>query len=371
MWGRAGKYQACTSVAFRLPFGKRLTAEPVGLCTDMNIPPTQPTFEQAFSFDNLLSAYHRARRGKQAREEVTAFGWNVERNVLALREELFSGAYSHGHYRKFIISDSKRREIQAAPFRDRVVHQAMVAALDPIFERHFIYDSYACRRGKGTQAALARFERFAHVSRYALMMDVSKYFASIDQQILLELLVQSVRDERLLHLCEIVIKSCEESPGVGIPIGNLTSQLFANVYLNELDQYVKHGLRERRYVRYMDDFVILHDDKAYLHALRGNLTEFLAGRLHLTVHPRKAQIMPTAPGVPFLGLRIFPHHKLLRASTVRRFVRRARMASRAGGGGLSEEAVRSWKAWARGANSRGLLRSLAGRLDEPRLAEFV
>lgn len=295
---------------------------------------TEQSLEQSFSFENLRAAYQRARRGKGGREEVAQFGWNLESNLLALRTDILSDAYVHGSYRKFIVSDSKRREIQAAPFRDRVVHQAMVAALEPVFDRGFVYDTYACRRGKGTHAAIARFERFARVSRYALTMDISKYFASIDHGILFSFLARKVNDRRMLALCRIVIKSSEEKPGVGIPIGNLTSQLFANVYLDALDQYVKHGLQERRYVRYMDDFAILHDDKAHLHALKAEVTDFLAARLKLAVHPHKAQIVPTRCGVGFLGFRIFPHHRLLRPSTVRRFVARVKRAKRAGGGVL-------------------------------------
>lgn len=376
---------------------------------------TEQAFEQAFSYENLFAAYRRARRGKGGREEVAQFGWNLESNLLALRDEILGGTYVHGRYRKFIVSDSKRREIQAAPFRDRVAHQAIVAAITPLFESRFIFDSYACRCGKGTHAAVARFERFARASRYALMMDISKYFASIDHSILLRLLARRVRDERMMRLCGIVVASCEETQGTppplsslrshfavvetvkreagvnlslpfgeeshtklsddgcggkGIPIGNLTSQLFANVYLDELDQYVKHSLRARRYVRYMDDFAILHDDKAHLHALKADVTDFLAARLRLTVHPQKAQIEPTRCGVGFLGFRVFPHHRLLRPSTVRRFVVRVKRAKRAGGG-ASEESLRSWLSWARDGNSHGLVRSLAKRLSDPCLAEFV
>lgn len=326
-----------------------------------------PSFEDAFSLQNLIGAYCRARRGKQTREEVTRFGWNLERNLLALRSELLVGTYTHGPYRKFIVSDSKRREIQAAPFRDRVVHQAMVAALDPVFEKRFVFDSYACRRGKGTHAGIKRFERYARVSHYALTMDISKYFASIDHDILFSLLSRKIRDERMLALCRIVIESSEETPGRGIPIGNLTSQLFANVYLDELDQYIKHELRVRRYVRYMDDFVLLHDDKLYLHELKRRITEFLAARLRLTVHPKKAQIAPTHCGIGFLGFHVFPHHRLLRKSTVKRFVARAKAAKR-GGGELSEDSLRSWLSWASGASSRGLLVSLARRLEDSRIA---
>ncbi len=321
------------------------------------------TFEKAFSLENLIGAYRRARRGKGGREEVARFGWNLEKNLLELRERLLSGTYAHGPYRKFIVSDSKRREIQAAPFRDRVVHQAMVAALEPIFEKRFIFDSYACRRGKGTHAGIARFERFARASRYALMMDISKYFASIDHCLLLSFLSRRIRDERMLALCRIVIESSEETRGKGIPIGNLTSQLFANVYLDELDQYVKHGLRVRRYARYMDDFVLLHDDKLHLHELRQQITEFLAARLRLTVHPKKAQIEPVESGVNFLGLQIFPHHRLLRGSTVRRFVARVKVAKSAGGGdfGGCDSLVEVMGRWSQFSRTSALAREAPGR----------
>lgn len=279
----------------------------------------------------MLAAYARARRGKGAREEVAAFGWRLEANVLALRDELFSGTYTHGAYRKFVVSDSKRREIQAAPFRDRIVHQCVVAALEPVYERRFVYDSYACRKRKGTHASLARFERFARVSRYALMMDVSKYFASIDHSLLLSFLARGVHDPRLFALCRLVIESSEAASGRGIPIGNLTSQLFSNIYLNELDQHIKHELRVRRYVRYMDDFALLHDDRDYLRVMKDKISEFLTTRLALTAHPHKVRIDATARGVTFLGFRIFPHHRLLRGSTVRRFVARAKAAKSAGG----------------------------------------
>jgi retron-type reverse transcriptase len=330
----------------------------------MNEIQTRPDFfEEAFSWENLLNAYARARRGKQKREQIERFGWDLEANVQTLRTELIGGTYVHGPYRHFIVADSKRREIKAAPFRDRVVHQAVVAALEPIFERRFIFDSYACRKDKGTRAAIQRFEHFLRLSHYALTMDVSRFFASIDHAILIDLLARRVHDVRMMDLCRLIVNSSEDTPGHGIPIGNLTSQLFANVYLDELDQHVKHGLRERRYVRYMDDFAILADDKAHLHAQKCEIGGFLQDRLHLAVHPKKAQVAPTQRGIEFLGYRIFPHHRLLRTSTVKRFVARAKHAE----GQLSEDSLRSWVAWAREGNSRGLLRSLSQRLAEPRL----
>lgn len=279
-------------------------------------------FENAFTFENMLAAYLRARRGKQGRREIAAFGWRLEANLLQLREDVLSGTYVHGAYRHFIVCDSKRREISAAPFRDRVVHHAVVAALEPIFDKGFIYDTYACRVGKGTQAALARFEQFSCVSRYVLSMDISKYFASIDHAILFSLLKRKIRDTRILELCRRIIASTEDSPGCGIPIGNLTSQLFANIYLNEFDQYAKHTLRLPHYIRYMDDIAILSDDKQQLHEVKGAAAEFMRERLGLVLHPRKVQIMPTATGIDFLGYRIYPHHRLLRKSTVMRFALR-------------------------------------------------
>jgi retron-type reverse transcriptase len=289
-------------------------------------------FENAFSFENLLAAYLRARRGKQGRHEIAQFGWRLEAKLLQLREELLSGSYAHGAYRHFIVSDSKRREIQAAPFRDRVVHHAVVAAIEPIFERGFIYDTYACRVGKGTQAALLRFEQFSRVSRYVLSLDISKYFASINHVTLLSLLQRKIRDTRLLLLCQRVIASTEHSPGRGIPIGNLTSQLFANIYLNEFDQFAKHILRLPRYVRYMDDVAILSNDKKQLHEVKEAAAAFLQDRLGLTLHPHKVQMTPTALGVDFLGYRIFPQYRLLRKSTVMRFVARTKREKLRGGG---------------------------------------
>jgi RNA-directed DNA polymerase len=289
-------------------------------------------FENAFTFENLLAAYLRARRGKQGRREIAAFGWRLEAKLLQLRQELLSGSYVHGTYRHFIVSDSKRREISAAPFRDRVVHQAIVAALEPFFERGFIYDTYACRVGKGTQAALARFEQFSRVSRYVLSMDISKYFASIDHAVLFSLLKRKVSDTRMLELCRRIIASTESSPGRGIPIGNLTSQLFANIYLNEFDQYAKHTLRLSHYIRYMDDMAILSDDKIQLHEVKEAAAVFMHERLGLALHPHKVQVMPLATGVDFLGYRIYPHHRLLRKSTVMRFVARLKREKLRGGG---------------------------------------
>ena len=351
--------------------GRTLKAERVGSFwrSDRHMKTHTNLFENAFSFANLLEAYKRARRGKQGRHEIATFGWRLESKLLELRQELLSGSYTHGTYRHFIVSDSKRREIQAAPFRDRVVHHAVVAALEPIFDKGFIFDTYACRVGKGTQAAIERFEQFARASRYILSMDISKYFASIDHEILFSLLKHKIRDTRMLELCRRIIISTEESPGRGIPIGNLTSQLFANIYLNEFDQYAKHTLRLPHYIRYMDDIAALSDDKKELHEVKEAAAVFMRDRLGLALHPRKVQVVPLAIGVDFLGYRIYPHHRLLRKSTVARFVLRHKHENLRGG--ASKDSIRSWLVYARGADSHGLLRSLARRLSEPQLLEHL
>lgn len=278
----------------------------------------------AFTFASLMAAYQRARRGRRHRSDVLEFGRRREENVLYLSEELRSGAYQHGPYRAFTVYDAKKRHIQAATFRDRVVHQAVHGALEPVFERSFIFDSYACRKDKGVLAAIKRFERYARVNHYVLSMDISRYFASIDHERLLALLARKVNDSCMYTVCERIIRSISDGPGKGIPIGNLTSQLFANVYLNELDQYAKHTLRCKRYIRYMDDIVVFSNDKRFLHDVRREIDSFIAERLYLSFHPKKVQLTPVSVGVDYLGYRIYPHYKRLRKSSVKRFIARSR-----------------------------------------------
>jgi len=304
-------------------------------------------FEDAFSFKALMHAYKRARRGKRYRYTALVFAENLEENILALRDELHTGTYEHGAYRQFIVHDAKKRHIQAAPFRDRAVHQAVYAALEPFFERSFIFDNYACRVGKGSLAAIDRFERYIKSSKYVLACDISKYFASINHTTLKQLLARRIRDQRMLRVCEIIIDSNNAEAGKGIPIGNLTSQLFANVYLNELDQFAKHTLRAPQYIRYMDDFVLLSNDKAFLHHAREHIEAFLADKLQLVLHPKKVQIVPVRTGIDYLGYRIFPHYRKLRKQTVKRFVARTKREKLRGGGYL-------WKEYFRGACMRAV-----------------
>ena len=221
-------------------------------------------FEYIVSLENLFDAWEAFCRGKRSKPDVMAFERHLEDNIFSLQQGLWEETYSHDPYTPFTIFDPKQRSIHKATVRDRVVHQAVVNGIEPLFEKQFICDSYSCRIGKGAHAAVVRLGTFLRQGSlndtktiYGLKCDVRKFFASVDQEILLFLLKRKIKDERIVHLLEHIIGSFSTLPGKGIPLGNLTSQLFANVYLHELDHYVKHDLRVHHYLRYCDDFVIL------------------------------------------------------------------------------------------------------------------
>ncbi|MSR59511.1 MAG: RNA-dependent DNA polymerase [Planctomycetaceae bacterium] len=292
------------------------------------------------SFENLLRAALDARRGKRFRPSVVAFEFRLEDELWKLHDELQAGTYRPGAYRSFRIFEPKERLISAAPYRDRVVHHALTSRLDPIYERTFIDDSYACRRGKGTHAAVARCQEFAKRFRYVLKADIRKFFPSLDHEILKSLIAQKIKDPEVLRLVEQIIDHSNPqeprshwfpgddlfTPGErrrGIPIGNQTSQFFANVYLDPLDHFVKERLRIKGYVRYVDDFLLFDDDKRELGKAKGNIAEFL-DELRLRLHPKKNVIFPVSEGIRFLGYRVYPTHRLLAKENVWRFLRRVR-----------------------------------------------
>lgn len=300
-------------------------------------------YHQIHSFANLYDAYLDARRAKRGRVEVMRFEQRVEDQLFRLQWELQSQQYRPGPYRHFFIYEPKRRKISAAPFRDRVVHHALVNIIGPIWERRFISDSYACRIGKGTHKALERCTQWVRTYRYVLQCDIAKFFPTIDHTILLAILGRTIADPQVLWLCEQIIASgvgvldSERAlhwfPGddlfaplrpMGLPIGNLTSQFWANVYLNDLDQFVKRELGCRAYLRYADDFLLFSDDRARLHAWHQEVRDFAAQRLRLHLHDRKCQVYPTRTGVPFLGFRHFPTHRRLKRANVVRFRHRLR-----------------------------------------------
>ena len=283
-------------------------------------------FERVIAWPTLLAAAHRARRGKGDRLEVARFLFHLESNLLSLQRELRSGDYRMQPYRAFEIREPKRRRICAAHFRDRVVHHAVCGVLDPIFEAGSISDTYACRRGKGTHAAVRRLQGFSRRWPYVLMCDVRRYFETLDHQVLKSLCRRKLKDKALLDLLDRIIDHPLPggSPGKGVPIGNLTSQYFANRYLGELDHYVKDRLRLPGYVRYMDDFAVFAEDKPRLHRTLASIREFLRENLRLELREERTLVAPVTRGVPFLGFRVFPGLVRLDGRKLARLRRRVR-----------------------------------------------
>lgn len=260
--------------------------------------------------------------------EVQKYLFNLEDNLFNLHEKLKSKTYVHGQYQSFYVYDPKLRHIHKAGIEDRIVHQAVFRILYHYFDKQFIFHSYSCRLKKGAHLAVKNLEIFSRrVSFnyqkpvYALKCDVRKFFANIDQQILLSLIKRNVSESDTLWLVEKILFSFTEAPNKGLPLGNVTSQLFSNIYLNELDQFVKHNLKQRFYLRYCDDFIILHQEKEYLEGLIKPINNFLKNSLKLFLHPNKISIRKLRQGIDFLGYVTLPHHKVIRTKTKRRMLR--------------------------------------------------
>ena len=323
-----------------------------------------------------------AARGKRRKPGVAAFLARLEHEVLRLERELLAGAWRPGRYVEIAVRDPKPRIVSAAPFRDRVVHHALCAVVEPVFERGFVHDSYANRRGKGTHRAVARFERFRNRYETVLRCDVYRYFPAIDHEILKADVRRRIRCERTLGLIDAIIDGSNPQEPVhryypgddlftpferrrGLPIGNLTSQLFANVYLDGLDHFVKEVLGAKGYLRYVDDFALFHDDPAVLAGWRERIEAYLARR-RLSLHPRKTYVAAAAATepAPFLGYVLLPDgRRRLPEDNVRRFRGRLRsLGDRVRAGTLAPEEARarveSWVAHARHANTRRLRRAL-------------
>lgn len=283
-------------------------------------------FERIYDFENLYQAYLKARKGKQLNHDVAKFSSRLEENLITLQNELIWQTYRTGNYYLFQVREPKVRTVAALPFRDRVIHHAIINVIEPLFERVFIYDSYACRVGRGTHAGADRAQRFLRIVKrnhgkfFVLKADISKYFASIDHDVLMRLLEKRIRCKPTLDLLQRII---DASPLSGLPIGNLTSQLFANIYLHELDEFCKYEVKAKYYLRYMDDFVIVHHNKAVLHDMRQRIEWFLASELKLKTN-HKTQVYPINRDRPldFLGYKIWPTHRKLRNDSIKRFKRK-------------------------------------------------
>ncbi|MDJ0569633.1 MAG: RNA-directed DNA polymerase [Pleurocapsa sp. MO_192.B19] len=295
-------------------------------------------WHQIVDWSNLLLASRKAQRGKRFRDNVLAFNYNLEPELFKLQSELESKTYCPGAYKSFRIYDPKPRLISAAPYRDRVVHHALCNIIVTLIEKSFISDTYANRVGYGTHRALKRFIQFARSSRYVLQCDIRKYFPSIDHEILKQIIRRKIKCQDTLWLIELIIDSSnpqepvlEYFPGDdlltpllrrhGLPIGNLTSQFFANWYLNNFDHFIKEKLRVKKYLRYVDDFALFGDDWDFLTQARREIEQYLT-TLRLIIHPIKSQLFETRHGANFVGFRILPDRIRVRNDNLRRARRR-------------------------------------------------
>jgi len=294
-------------------------------------------YHKIIAFDNLLLAARKAQKGKRYKPAVSAFHFQLEENLLQLHHQLQQKNYQPGGYRTFYVFDPKQRMISAAPYHDRVVHHALCNVIEPIFEKTFIYDSYANRKGKGTHKAIERYQKYAQQFQYVLKCDIRKFFPSIDHQLLKQEIRRKIRCPSTLWLIDRIIDNSNPQEAhlqwfagddlftplerrSGLPIGNLTSQFWANVYLNRFDHFIKEELRVPGYIRYVDDFVLFGNDKRQINKWKADLTNYLA-TLRLIPHPHKTQIHQTKDGVPFLGFRVFPQHRYVRKEKVKRYRR--------------------------------------------------
>ncbi len=295
-------------------------------------------YPQIIDFSNLLLAAKKAQKGKRYRDNVLNFNYHLELELNKLQQELNSKTYQPGEYHTFYIKEPKIRMISAAPYQDRVVHHALCNVIVPIFERTFIDDSYANRIGFGTHKALRRCINFARSSNYVLQCDIQKYFPSIDHEILKNLIRRKLKCKDTLWLIDRIIDNSnpqlpvvEYFPGDdlltpvarrrGLPIGNLTSQFFANIYLNGFDHFVKETLKVKKYIRYVDDFALFSDDQKFLSDCRLAIEQYLAS-LRIKIHPIKSQLFATKQGINWLGFRILPDRIRVRSENLRRARRR-------------------------------------------------
>lgn len=286
-------------------------------------------FYHITNISNLLAAWKEFKKGKIKKEDVTRFEFHVEENIFALHDELVSKKYVHGPYLDFYICDPKRRHIHKSVVRDRVVHQAVFRKLYPVFEKNFIYDSYSSRLKKGTHLGIVRLEQACRrisknwrIFAYALKCDIRKFFDSIDHNILKKIILRNIKDGDALWLLDVILGSFEKIKGRGLPLGNVTSQLFGNIYLNELDQYVKHVLKAKHYFRYCDDFLIVCTDRQFLEDYKEKIGIFLKEKLSLDLHPNKIQIRKLRQGIDFVGYITLPHARVLRTATKKRIIRK-------------------------------------------------
>ncbi|HLC56571.1 MAG TPA: reverse transcriptase domain-containing protein [Candidatus Nanoarchaeia archaeon] len=335
------------------------------------------------SYKNLELAFKKARKGKSSRLYVKEFEKDLNNNLLKLKEELETFEYKPAQLKKFIIRDPKTRTINKSDFPDRIVHHALVNILDEIYEKIFIYDSYANRINKGTSLGLKRLDKFKRkvskngklikyalnnnmVKGYCLKADIKHFFASVNQDLLIKELGRKVKDNKVLWLAKVILKNFEDQE-TGMPLGNMTSQFFSNVYLNSFDYFIKHELKVKYYLRYVDDFIILHENKEILQEYFAKINNYLKG-LHLKLHPDKSKIFSMYKGVEFLGFKIFYNYRLLKNRNIKQFNKRLIKLKQDHEYGIIDfehiiNSIQGWKAYAKMGDTYNLRKSLMQKID--------
>ncbi len=343
-------------------------------------------YYQLVSYGNLEKAFKKAKNGKSSKTYVIQFEKNLKENLISLKNELENYTYMPKPLKRFTIRDPKTRIIHASAFRDRVVHHALCNIIEPLFDKKFIYDSYANRKGKGIHSALKRFDYFKRkisingskinnsdydsmVIGYVLKADIRHYFDTIGHDILIKIINRTIKDENVIWLIKKILSQHYTAiEGKGMPLGNLTSQFFANLYLNDFDYFVKHKLKAKYYIRYVDDFVILHNSKKVLLEYKDKIEKYLTN-LRLELHPNKSKIIPIYKGVNFLGFRVFYYHKLIKKSNIGRFKRKScRKSIELAIGDLTHsdfiQSLQGWLGYAMWANTYRLRKDIITRINQ-------
>ena len=330
-------------------------------------------YNEVISFENLFLAYKKARKGKTKKDYVIEFEKNLIDNIFNLHNELKNQTYKPKPLQIFILRDPKTRKISKSDFVDRIVHHALVRVIEPVFDKTFIPDSCANRKGKGNLYALERFNSFKgkvtnnlHSEGFCLKADIKHYFQEIDHEILVSIVRRKIVDEKVLWLIEKILQNTAIGGGrteVGMPLGNLTSQFFAKVYLNELDYFVKHQLKAKYYIRYVDDFVILHKSKEKLEEWKLMVNKFLREKLRLELHPDKSKVIPLSKGVDFVGFRNFYHFRLLRVRNIRKILFKIKRYKK---GEVPKEKIlesfQGWNSYAKWANTLKLRKEIVKKI---------
>jgi len=349
--------------------------------TDIQMRTSGCLYEKICSMNNLANSWRKARKKKTKKNYVIEFEKDIRGNLLKLREELLNHTYKPQPLVTFILRDPKTRRISKSAFRDRIVHHSVVGIIEPIFEKIFIYDSCANRIGKGNLFALKRLKYFItkvsengdyldnkfkdknFIFGYCLKADIKHYFREINREILLNIIRKKINCKNTILLIKIILDNFEDNKGM--PLGNLTSQFFANVYLNELDYFVKHKLRVKYYIRYVDDFVILHQSKKQLGIWKKEIEKFLEQELKLELHPDKSSIVPLSRGLDFVGFRNFYHFKLLRKRNIKKMIAKINLFNKRE---LSYEklfeSLQGWNAYSKWSNNYSLNIKLTNKINQ-------